>query len=395
MTKDPDKTGNRGYPKTLALDLTLATAAAASVAAAYSFSWAWPGVLITLALAHGAAERHKSGRAFLLGWLTGTLFYVMGFTWIAHTLRVFGEMSWALSVTGLLLFSLAHGLAMGLWVLAVRLLTRRAGLAAWAAFPLAYLPIEHFFPTLFPWQLGAPLQAMRAFVQIVDITGAGGLTFFAALVSGALVDLWHAKHDAKHDAKHAPEPTAGPRPKKRPWLGAVVAALVLLGGSIYGLVRLSQFRTMTENAKKEARTILVGFVQPDVGSYDKEDPAKLEDQVARLIRISKKATAQGAQLVIWPETALQILLDRSDVEQEASGDHSYEPILPPNMVFRDAAVLAGGLVEQARTDGGTNTYNAALLITPDGRIAGVTYKVALLLFGERLPLARRFPKLKK
>ena len=393
-TKESAAAGSQTSPRPWRLQrtilaLVLSAGAAGSAAAAYSWHWAWPGILVTLALAFAATEGQSRGRTFLLGWLTGTLLYLMGFTWILQTLREFGEMSWTLSITGLLLFSISHGLAMGLWVLLVRLLMEWSSLGAWAAFPLVYLPIEHFFPALFPWQLGAPLQAMSAFAQISDMTGAAGLTFFAALVSGAGIDLWQAARKPRESTAQA---TIRPA---RPWLGAAVAAAMLLAGTVYGLLRIAQFERIQKRAIEEGRIVRVGIVQPNIGSFEKEDAGKLEDQISRLNRLSRQAADKGAQLVLWPETALQMVLDRDEVEREARGDRSDPPVMPRDMMFHDAALLAGGLVERFRKNKESDTYNAALLITPDGRIAGVTYKVALLWFGERLPFSRKFPKLKK
>ncbi len=370
-------------PTPLASRLVLAASGAAALALSYSFASGWPGCLVALALVWAAAApAATSARTFFWGWLAGTLIHLLGFTWILHTLRVFGGLGVGLAGLGLLLFSLAHGLLFGLWTLAVRA-GRRLGLPAWVAFPMAYVPLEWLFPKLFPWHLGAPLFHLKALLQIADLTGAWGLTFLAALLSGALVDAWQASAAAA--ARHE-------RPGFRDLRGLLVAAACLVAATGYGLFRLRQMDRLLARADREGRTVTVGIVQPNIGNFEKEDPAKAGEQLERLATLSRKALDQGAQLVVWPETAIRFPVQEAAARREiaAGGRPGDPPAVAGQPGLRQAWLLAGAILETSSGD-----ENAALLLSPEGGVAGLTAKRVLLAFGEYLPLERRFPWLRR
>lgn len=344
----------------------------------------WPLVFLALFFPVLGVKNSAPGTAFLAGLLFGMLLFLFGFTWVEHTLRVFAYMPRWMAWSGLFLLSLYHGLAQALWLLAVVLLKRRASVPYWAAVPLTYVPIEHFFPALFPWQLGTPLLIPAAVVQVAELTGACGVTFLVAMVSGALVD-W----------------VEGVQQQQKGWAhrrGLLFGGSLLLLLTGYGAIRLAQVDKLCRKARKSGGVLTVGTVQPNIGIYEKESKDKSEDHVDVLKRLSRGAVARGAELVVWPETAIQVPADHKTAMAEVARGGLAEPknpALPAAAALDRVWLIAGGFVDHDRPGGTRISYNAGFLIRPGGGVTGVALKNHLLMFGEYLPFEDRFPSLRK
>ncbi|UCC99152.1 MAG: apolipoprotein N-acyltransferase, partial [Phycisphaerales bacterium] len=114
-----------------------------------------------------------------------------------------------------------------------------------------------------------------------------------------------------------------------------------------------------------------------------------------LMEDSEAAVEAGAELIIWPETMVQAMLDQgvwpflvSSDEQEA-----YDAALKEH-AKEQAYVLVGAYGAEVRQDGRDRylaRYNSAFLYRPDGRQDPKRYdKIHLVPFGEVLPLRRSF-----
>jgi apolipoprotein N-acyltransferase len=371
----------------------------------------WPLGLVALTFPVLVARRERLKTAFFIGWGFGTLVSMLVFTWIQHTLRVFGHMSWPMAVLGLFLFALYHGLAQALWLWAVMWLHQRAKMAFWVAVPLVYLPIECFFPTLFPWQLGLSLRMLEHTRQIADFTGAWGLTFLAALTAGALADLSVGIVERKKGFSHR--------------VGLCVAAGLFAATMVYGMVRLHDLAALRRRARAQGRMVTFGMIQPNIGIYEKEREDGVQSQMEKIHHLSKKAVAEGAQVLVWPETAIQLSVGHRLAVAETripAWEQITGGILPDHVVFKNMPVISGGLTEEriyhyARRPDGKRTStgprqgrekapgrhrivrklnrNVAFFLEPNGRIADMAVKNELLMFGEYLPFVEQLPWLEE
>ena len=137
----------------------------------------------------------------------------------------------------------------------------------------------------------------------------------------------------------------------------------LAGGIIYAV---------GTNEAREAEKITVGVVQ---GNYDSTEkwftlPAAIVD---KHIEYTKKCAEDGAQLVIWAETALPFGLDTNGIyaEQIKAVAEDY-----------GITVLVGCMQYE-----GDESYNAIVCFLPDGTVAQeVYYKRHLVPFGEYVPM---------
>ena len=170
-----------------------------------------------------AMSGQTPGRAFLIGWLAGTVGHAGGFYWIVTMLRQFADAPWPLATGGLLLLASANALVFAVWAWATRLICRDTGWSVWWVSPAAWTAAEKFLPQVFPNHLGASQYKLLAVTQIADITGILGVTFLVIFVNSAIYATIEAVRDK--------------RPK--PWRAAAVFGSVLVMVLAYGAVRIT------------------------------------------------------------------------------------------------------------------------------------------------------------
>jgi apolipoprotein N-acyltransferase len=98
-----------------------------------------------------------------------------------------------------------------------------------------------------------------------------------------------------------------------------------------------------------------------------------------------QAAAQGARLIIFPETAAPVSFKATP---------QYLGLL--ELMARTATIdILTGYVDHTGTNAEWQAHNAAALIRNDGILTGNYHKVNLLPFGERMPFSQHFPFLSK
>jgi apolipoprotein N-acyltransferase len=116
--------------------------------------------------------------------------------------------------------------------------------------------------------------------------------------------------------------------------------------------------------KDESETIKVGLVQPNVSQEIKWDPTRAEEHFKILLDLTDTGVRHGAELLVWPETALPYSL---------SGTQRELPFLS------SVPLLFGAVVRE-----GAINRNAAVL-TQGGQILQKFDKIHLVPFGEYVP----------
>ncbi|MFB3892447.1 MAG: apolipoprotein N-acyltransferase [Phycisphaerae bacterium] len=192
------------------------------------------------------------------------------------------------------------------WLVATFILraAMRRGWPAWLVLPITWVALEYLRAYLisgFPWFYLAHSQYQQArLIQIADLTGQYGVSFFVAMVNGLVVDLVLRLRRA---ARSGPAADSGQPPAAagkgimpgRLYLGfglTIVTAGALLG---YGTWRLGQDTTSPG---------------PVIGLVQEAFPIALgrptdEKKVMRAhIETSRLLAGAGCDVVIWPETML-------------------------------------------------------------------------------------------
>jgi apolipoprotein N-acyltransferase len=332
---------------------------------------AWP--LMWLALVpqtYVALAARTNRRAFLHGWLTGTIANTLGFSWMAGLLERFGHMSPLEALPIMLLLTSYQGLEFALFSWGVRRVRARTGdrvpLAVVA--PLVMVALELCLPQIFPFYLGFSQAWVPALIQIADLTGPMGVTALVLAFNGALLDAWLRRR------------AGAPRPL-RPLVVALALVVVDLG---YGALRLHQ----VDAARAAAPKVKTGLVQANVGILEKWDPQEFAKLLETHQRVSADLARAGAEFIVWPESSYSYPLPRGFAHELPDGDRRRVRVGFDTPVLFGAVTLAE---HRAASGPDRYPYNTAFMMDAEGAVTGKYDKVFLMLFGEYIPFYDSIP----
>ncbi len=174
-------------------------------------------------------------------------------------------------------------------------------------------------------------------MQIFSITGQYLATFFLIIISQFILFFW----------------------KDRAYFKALIFISLLPLIFLYGSIRIKDNEFID--------TSLIGVVQPNVLQKDKIDNPDEYEILSNLIHLSNK---EDAKFLIWPESAIPILLQYNPEIIELIIDN-----LP-----KESEILIGNITFQE-----DKFRNSALLIDQDKKIRDIYHKVHLVPFGEYMP----------
>jgi apolipoprotein N-acyltransferase len=334
----------------LALPWILAVASGLSLALAMPGPGLAPMALLFPALLLEALERAPGGwRPWLLGWLAGTVFWVVSTNWVVPVMHHYGGLPQLLAVACLIGMGVILGVLWGFAAGVASLVP-----AAWRVwlFPAAWIclgVLQRFPPFGFTWT-----GAASAFVDwpvlmaSLPVWGATGLGWCVVALSSAMWGL------SRRDARKS---------------GA--AALVFSIAALIVVVEVAPAPQPTGDA------FGVAAIQPGTTLEKKWDPSQSREIADRVWAMTAEAAFRGVDIVLWPESAVPYRLD---------GDPAYREMVEKMARQFDIDIVLNSV---ASLDGDRYT-NSAFLVTPDG-VSTVRYdKVHLVPFGEFVPVWARF-----
>lgn len=314
--------------------LALGSGALASLALA---PWHFlPGLPLALAVAGWLLLRASSaGQAALAGWLFGLGYFAFGLSWIVEPFQIDPDRhAW---MAPFALVFLAAGLALfwgGAFGLAARLCA-----GAWRIPMLVVLwslaeIARAYVLTGFPWAAFGQLWLDTPAARLLPLIGPQGLALLtlAAFVPLALLA------------------------QRRP----------LAGGLPLALSALAVFAAPEPPAARLTDKV-VRIVQPNAPQNLKWHPDHRWDFVRRAVGFS--AAEPRPDLIVWPETAVPLLLNRADETLQAIAETAH-----------GVPVLLG---IQREEDGAY--FNSAVLLDASGAVAATYDKAHLVPFGEYVP----------
>ncbi len=272
----------------------------------------------------------------------------------------FGGMPWIAGFAVYVLLCVAQSSIFGAWGALLVWLRKRLGWdLLWLA-PITLVVVEWLYPAIFPSYLANTQYLFLPAIQSADIWGVLGVSFVIALSSSLIYRLGVAPRLGK------------PRLSK---VQASMALGVIAFNFAYGLIQIPRW----ENKARDAKQLMVGMVQTNMGIFEKRnDPS---EGLRRHREQTVEAQRRGAQLVIWPESGFNGVIDTAD---QQAGDGVLGDVPGP--------VLLGGLRREWNAEG-EHLYNTAFLLDADRRVLGTYDKTFLLAFGETLPFGERYPVL--
>jgi apolipoprotein N-acyltransferase len=295
------------------------------------------------------------GRPVLLGLVTGVVYFSGTLYWLTDVMTMFGGLSGgvALAVALLLIVYLslypalvAHVAGRGLRTVGIR--------ALWAV-PIVWAGAEYgrgWVMTGFPWvPLGNSQIDVPAIAQIASLVGVYGLSAVVALGNVALA--WLA---------------VGPSGRGRllPVAGVVIGVAV---AAAWGASRVGDGALLTAGTP-----VRIALIQGNVAQGQKWDAAFADQIYQRYLALSRNGVAQGATLVMWPESATPFLFQEHPAAEAI------------RLLARETGVRLFVGSDQIERGPKPRYYNSAFLIEPTGATTGIYRKMHLVPFGEYVPL---------
>lgn len=305
----------------------------------------------------------RAWQGFLLGWASGTVFYLGTCYWVYSVMHSYGGLSPAISVLLLILFSLYIGLHHGIFGALMAVAGKsRAGFnrKALVLAPFLWVAVEllRAYVVSFPWVLLGTAQIDNApLVRLASVTGVYGVSFEIALVNTvfAAAMLVHRKRR----------------------VSLLVAALA---GAIALQVPAG---VKIEPSEVEAHATLVQQNVPIVRQWSYEEYKRLMDELTAMSRAPQPSRDTSiVPLIVWPESPAPFETD-DRLFMETTAELARE---------QRSWLLAGATaIEPAAKPGeAEQVFNSALLISPTGMVSQRYDKLHLVPWGEYIPFSWAF-----
>jgi apolipoprotein N-acyltransferase len=227
----------------------------------------------------------------------------------------------------------------------------------------------------FPWlTIGHGLAKFTSFIQIADIVGAFGLSFIVLWIN---IFIFKGLKAFKENIK----------------VGSIyftAAASIFILIVAYGFVRIS-------SSNDDHKKIKVGIIQPNIDPWNKWELGGLDDMLDNYFSLSQACVDEGAQIILWPETALPVYLLSGTYQREVDSIYAFlkrndVPLLtgmPDFLIYekdppRNAKYSEAGKYYYA-------TYNSILLFQPDRSEVQRYGKMHLVPLGEHTPFVDQLP----
>jgi apolipoprotein N-acyltransferase len=335
----------------------------------WPFAWfAWVPLILVV---RGQSPK----RVFQLAYAAHLTAFAVSLYWIEVVVRVFGSVPFFLSWIPLALligYLAAYG-GVAFWG-ARKLEVLRPGFSMLWALPVFLTASEWLRGNLFtgfPWAHPAYSQYEQLrFIQASDVVGIDGLLFALASASVgivAAVDIVRARKVANAVAV-------------KQSVGILVVATVIVTAAFgYGSWRLQDVRKQMAAADDSVK---VALVQGNVDQSQKWDRRFRETTLAKYETHSLAAAEEGANLVIWPETAAPFYFE-PQFEDESS-------LRLVSLSKKMQTYLFFGAPAADYLEGKLRSFNRAYLLNREGTEIASYDKAHLVPFSEYIPLPWMF-----
>jgi len=300
-------------------------------------------------------------RAFLYGFLSGTIFFGGLLYWLL-SLEPWAGLS--LSILAWVALTLAEALTFGFFAAGASLISKNY--ATWGRLiliPAWWVSLE-FLRSIGPWSfswgvLGISQTSSLMVLKLAKMLGVFGLSYLILLVNQTLTELfWPALENIALKASTPKTAKLSLRP-----LSVLVAVFFLVIGANVPFPR--EKSSFSDPFK-------VALIQGNIPQEQKWDEGKAGKIESVYFRETLKLKEGRPFLVIWPETAVPGFLFR---EQEFLKKIRF-------LAKELKSYLLVGSLDLDRKD---RQYNSAFLFSPRGEVTGRYDKIKLVLFGEYVP----------
>ena len=322
-----------------------------------SYLLAWIS-LVPLLLA--IARRPSPGRALILGWAMGTVFFYVTCYWLTYSMIHYGGLPTILAYVLLIPGAVVVGFFPGLFALLMALVIRRWGHYAVLMAPLFWTALEwtRLGVTGQLWNAMGYSQAYQPFlIQVAKWGGVYAVSFLILTINSAVVLLIL---------------------RQSRWALTTALLIVLFVLIVIVDARLDGYFDFRIN---EPPVVSVVALQPNVPMTPVKSVDETKALLERHLTMSKHALqgiSSHPKLVVWPESPMNFTY---------ASDKTFQELVATFTQANHTYLLLNSL-EPAPANG---SYNSALLINEEGRLISQYDKIRLMPFGEYVPLPQWLP----
>ncbi len=286
-------------------------------------------------------------KAFLIAYTAGVIFFAGTLFWFIHV-----------TLAGVIVIVLYLACYFGAFGIGYVFLNQRSLWQKLFFIPSFWVCLEYTRGHLlsgFGWvSLGHSQYQVLPLIQIADLTGFYGISFLVVM-GNVILKEWFVVMLAK-GGKAIFAPTL-----------FVICLIVSVCG--YGYYQLQK--------KPSGASIKITIVQANIAQELKWNPRAAPEIIKRYLTLTKKASLNHPDLIVWPETAFPGFIWESPELFENLKEFTARIKIP----------LLLGVIRQI----GEDYYNSALLISAEGVVVEEYDKMHLVPFGEYIPLRNIFP----
>ena len=307
-------------------------------------------------------------QGFLLAYLCGILWCGGTCYWIFDTMHRYGGLPVPAALLALVLFSLYVGLYHGFFGLLLAVIAGGSQRRALVAAPFVWVVVElaRTRITAFPWELLGYAQTDNfVLTRLAALAGVYGLSWEIVLVNSAFAAAFLVAKDRR----------------KLLLVSAIVASVFLQAGQWIAPPPAAADRTallVQQNIPIETdwtRDYFASTLRELSGMSDKDvGPAGAQ---------SGAASPGKVDLIVWPESPAPFY----------ANDPSFRDVLGDMARQTRSWVVSGSIgIDSAGNSNAekSKAFNSAVLVSPEGALAGRYDKVHLVPFGEYLPFPSLF-----
>ena len=316
-------------------------------------------------------RRASFSSGFRLGFIAGLVHFITLVYWAAYTMKIYGHLPLYLCIPLLVLLAAYLALYPALFASLTTLIQRPAWLLFWV--PVCWSATEFLRAVLFtgfPWELlGYSQYRSLGFIQVADLVGVYGISFWLALSNTAVLLA-----------------TLGLGRKN--WQGLSVSRKVIGGSGVlvlvvsglmwgYGQARIRSIDREAAQAPHKKIAVLQG----NIDQNKKWNRSFQRATIETYNRLADRANRDKPDLIVWPETATPFFI----------GHNRHMTDLLQAGILRTKTDHLIGAPTAIRYKGRTAYHNSAILFDAQSRVVDHYEKVHLVPYGEYVPFKEWLP----
>jgi apolipoprotein N-acyltransferase len=300
--------------------------------------------------------KKSPGRCFGLGFAAGFAYYAILLYWIPYVPAHYGSLPMGLSLFIYLILVAFMALSWALFAFLFARIRTVFPRSALLLAPFLWVSWEYIYTYLFsgfPWGLLGYSQVRNlAFLQLASFAGVYGLSFVLLLFQSFFVL------------------SISTRRRSSFFFALALVALIHSAGWF-----ILSVPPQSENSFRAA--VLQGNVSSDI-YWDRISAEEINGLFNRHLDLSRRASAGGAELIIWPEFSVPLCFSCDEPLYRSFKDSLYQ------FVRESGRTLLLGSNEITSEGGELRYHNSATCLHPDLSMSQY-YKMHLVPFGEYTP----------